>query len=262
MENYKSLSIDCLEKKREIMAHKEEYAKMFSEGRESLEKLLLTCYEHDIMSQACCSGHLLEDNYFEESYLYLKLRRKDLDVFSKIISLYKKNNFKKLCDLEESILTDSNCRDYFGFCIRCDFDDADDVYSRLIDVINSADNSKGSSISIEYEVLELLKQELLKFREKKVPKYGRGKFEVCGATLAQTRGGIIYPDAGKYLDIFRTVTIHPDDVSSWDNPIDIEELTKYINDHTDVDYTDLIARYRYESSRQLNDLKKVLVKRQ
>ena len=260
MENYKSLSIDCLEKKSELMAHKEEYAKRFSEGRKSLEKLLLTCYEHDIMSQACCSGHLLDDDYFEESYLYLKLKKADLNTISKILKLYKRAALKKICDMEEDIHMDSHFKNYFGFCIRCDFDDADDVYYKLIDVINS--DSKESDISIEYEVLELLKRELLNFRKRKLSGHKHGKFEAGGVKLAQNRGGLIYSEAGNYLDIFRTVTICPNDTASWDNPIDIEELTKYINDHYDVDYTDLISRYRYESVQQLKELKKVLVKRQ
>jgi len=259
LKNYKSLSIDCLEKKRELMANKEYYAKMFSEGRESLEKLLLTCYEHDIMSQACCSGHVFIDDTCEDSYLYLKLKKRDLDIISEIIRTYKKTNLKKICDIEEDIQTYSGFKKYFGFCVRCDFDDADDVYAKLIEIINNSEHN--NKVRLEYEVLELLRSELLNFRKRKLPRYDRGIYEAGGITLSQTRGGEYYRKAGNYLDIFRTTSIAPDDFISFDEPIDIEELTKYIYDHSDVDYTELVGRYKYESYRQLNDLKKVLVKK-
>lgn len=258
MENYKSLLIDCLESKREIMANKEKYAKMFSEGRKSLEDLLLTCYEHDIMSQACCSGHTFIDDFCEDSYLYLKLKKKDLDIISDIIREYKKTNLKKMCDIEEDIQTYSGFKKYFGFCVRCDFDDADDVYAKLTEIINNSEHN--NKVRLEYEVLGLLKSELLNFRKRKLPLYSRGKYEAGGITLAQTRGGDYYRKAGNYLDIYRTTSIAADDFISFDEPIDIEELTKYIYDHSDVDYTELVGRYKYESYRQLNDLKKVLVK--
>ena len=259
MENYKNLSIDCLENKKIIMNNKKEYAKMFSEGRESLEKLLLACYEHDIMSQACCSGHLYDNNCFEESYLYLKLKKNDLDIISKFISLYKNTDLKRYCDLEEDINVRSKFKDYFGFCVRSDFDDADDVYYKLIDVINNSEHNYKNCI--EYEVLELLKNEILSFRKRKISKHSKGKYEVGGVTLAQNRGNDIYKNSGNYLDIYRLVNIYPNDYAIFNNLVDIEELTKHVNDHRIVDYTELISRYKYESDRQLNELKNVLVKR-
>lgn len=253
MENYESTSIGYVTNKKVLMTHKEKYAKLFSEGRKSLEDLLLTCYNNDIITHACCSGHLTDHIEDSISYIFLKPNKKNLNIVSNIINEFKNSDLREISDIEESIKTFSPFRDYYGFIVRTYYETADEVYSRLIDIIN---NATKTNVSIEYEVLEYLKKELLKFRKKVLPKYSKDKLQASCVDIIQS---------GDLDSISNCLQIYSIDFQCFpideEHFIDLDVLTKYINDHDDVNYTDLICKYKYEDDQQLQELKKVLLKK-
>ena len=252
MENFKNADFECFSNKKELMANKEKYAKLFSEGRESLEQLLLTCYNNNIMSHACCSGHII-DNYETLSYVYLRLCKRDLGIISNIINEFKNSNLREVCDVEESIKTFFPFRDYYGFIVRTYFDTADMVYERISNIINAGNKQ---NVSLEYEVLGLLKKELLEFRRKVLPKYSKDEHQASIVDIVQS-GTIDEPI--NYIKISSiALQILP---NSKEKTIDLDLLTKYINDHDDINYTDLIYAYNYEDDKQLEELKRVLSKK-
>ena len=254
MEKYESLRMECLENKKEIMNNKEYYAKYFSEGRKSLEKLLLSCYERNIMTQACCSGH--KDNmYFggySDSYVFMKLNKSDLGLASTILDECRKGDLKDICFVQEEIQNDPSFKNEFLLYIRCNYMFADLMYDRLINIISGSDNK---DLSLEYQLLVLLKNVFLKRRQKYT-----NHSTLSSMSLFQIGdlNSLFVP--GNYIK-FETNGDVIADLPNNKNVGDIETVIKYINDCSHIDYDVLKGKYQYEDDKQLYELKNVLLKK-
>ena len=60
------------------MKHKQEYAKIFSEGNKSLERLLLKLWDNEIKTIACCSGHTITTAKKDVCIFGIKLYQKEV----------------------------------------------------------------------------------------------------------------------------------------------------------------------------------------
>lgn len=242
-------SMKCIDNRKEIMENKHYYSKLFSEGRESLERLLLACYENGTMTRACCAGHEEDDN--RSSYVYFRSGKKDLDLFSNISEHIRNNDLKNYCMVKEEIklgLKDLN-KYFLGLYVR--YDKADLVYDALTEIVK---NSKNNGVSTEYETIMALKKYLYIARRGLLQEIKTGHSDVYNIQTEQIQHNFfkVYMPRGKHLTIFGR---YPTDSDYIVRPI--EQLTRKIYDKK-VSVTELIGTYGYEESKQLEELQKVL----
>lgn len=66
----------------EVLENKEKWAKIFSEGNEELEQLLLNLWQHNIDTYMCCTGH----EYGDTPYIVMYIPFENKEMIYKIIN--------------------------------------------------------------------------------------------------------------------------------------------------------------------------------
>lgn len=86
MEGYQFGKHLALEK---ILENKNYYAELFSEGNADLKRILTYCFDHNIGTYMCCTGHFNDEDEFEEPFIMLNIpySNKEL-IYSIVSSLY------------------------------------------------------------------------------------------------------------------------------------------------------------------------------
>ncbi len=241
-------TMKCIDNKREIIAHKHYYAKLFSEGRESLERLLLAAYENGTMTRACCAGHTEEN--ITSSYIYFRSAKKDLKLFSSISDYINNSDLKDHCMTTEEIklgLRDLN-KCFLG--IYADYDKADLVYDTITEMIKT---KQDESDLLEYKTIIALKQRLLNLRKNLISEYIKGEPDISSISIEKSKNDFmkIGIQAGNYLHIFG----HYEEKDYYIT--EIENLTRRVYDKR-VSLPNLIGTYVYEDKEELKELQKAL----
>ena len=234
----------CLDNKKEIFNNKRYYAKLFSEGRESLERLLLTSYENGTMTRACCAGHT--DEKITTSYVYFRSDKKDLKLFSSISEYINNTDLREYCvSLEESKFGLKDLNKYF-LGIYVAYDKADLVYDAITELIK---NNKNNTVTTEYETVKALKQSLLSLRS-----ILSDPLSFSSVQAEQIKNNIFNMDieTGNHLSIHKK---WPDESDYISKPMDV--LIKKVYDGK-LSVTDLVGTYTYEDKKQLKELQRVL----
>ncbi len=241
-------SMKCVENKRKVMENKYYYAKLFSEGRESLERLLLTSYDNGTMTRACCAGHM-EDS-ISESYIYFRSTKKDLGLFSTINNYINNSELKDICILREEIKLGFRDLDKYFLALYTPYDKADLVYDTISKLIK--DNANSDKVSTEYETIIALKHSLCNLKSRLETRLKKGYYDVTSIEATQANYSFLGDPVSKQLQIIKLCYADMDYSVK-----DLEELTKRIYDRQISD-TDFAGIYEYQDNKQLVELQRVL----
>ena len=240
-------TMKCIDNKREIMEHKKYYAKLFSEGRESLEKMLLAAYDNGTMTRACCAGHI--DNKITSSYIYFRSQKKDLKLLSSISKRINNSGLKDYCMTTEEIKLGLRDLNKYFLGVHIDYDKADLVFETITELIKN----KEQDDSLEYETIIALKECLLNLRRNLLSEYLTGWPDVSSIEIRRIKNDIFNSgiSTGKHLHIFGRHQENDFYVA------EMEDLTRRIYDRK-VNLPDLIGTYVYEDDKELKELQKAL----
>ncbi|MBQ6546432.1 MAG: hypothetical protein IJL74_00345 [Bacilli bacterium] len=241
-------TMKCVDNKREVIKNKHYYAKLFSEGRESLERLLLTSYGNGTMTRACCAGHMEES--INESYIYFRSTKKDLGLFSTINNYINNSELKDICVLREEIKLGFRDLDKYFLALYTPYDKADLVYDKMSKLIK--DNANSDKVSTEYETIIALKHSLCNLKSRLATQLKKGYYDIASIEAAQINYPFVDYSVSKQLQIIKPYYADMDYSVK-----DLEELTKRIYDRQISD-TDFAGIYEYQDNKQLVELQRVL----
>lgn len=103
----------------------EQAARDFSEGNESLKKLLLYCFENGIQTRACCAGH--EDKK-QSPYITFEFNEKNLQAIIKIIQRFANQSKAWMSFTKQPNVVSS-------FEIHLDKDKKDEIFNDILECL-------------------------------------------------------------------------------------------------------------------------------
>ena len=111
--------------------NKEKLATYFSEGNDSLKKLLLECWDNRIGTISCCAGH----SESEHSYISFNVDSLSIPFISSILSEVKSLNL----DIKTMSFSNNSDNKNLVFSIYSDYKNSDNFFNKLNDIFKMRD---------------------------------------------------------------------------------------------------------------------------
>lgn len=149
--SYKNLQLETLDK--QIKA-----SKVWSEGRKSLEELLLYCMQNGIKTVACCAGHYHEGDkdMGDSGYIGFDFGDKNTrEVISKLISM-EISQKQNTTTVIHRIKSNDESIDLKEIYIQNERGEDDDIFSRLLQEIQEILQEKEKNQSIDNKTQKML----------------------------------------------------------------------------------------------------------